>query len=160
MEKQEIIRKALEKLVPKELEKKKDSFIDSKLKVKEKKAKLEDSIEVKKKAAERFHRTEYAAQLGAYKKFLNEYLKDTTKGGIQDYQYDSTSEKKPQWKWGDEVINYKERIEVVRAMMMNSRLGAPMNYVDFRKKEDFEFWKYSSKFNQLLSFFYWDSFQV
>ncbi|MBN2458401.1 hypothetical protein JXB31_04705 [Candidatus Woesearchaeota archaeon] len=94
-----------------------------------------------------------------YCRFMKEYLKDSQAGITMQSAAESLqgSSQKKGFEQGEELINYHERINHVRAVMMNSLMHAPVNNVDLGAKERYEFWKMASKFNQVMSFLYYDS---
>ena len=107
----------------------------------------------------------YEQHSKSYTRFMNNYLYDAsetndTYGSGNDTYYsdfDRKTESARLFEQGDEIINYHERIEYVRASVMNAIMHAPVNHVKPDSRERYEFWKMASKFNQILSFLYYDS---
>jgi len=93
-----------------------------------------------------------------YLRVMNDYLNEpanTVKAQNDPYAAAAISSKQQRgFGQGDEIINYKERIEYVRAVVMNSIMGAPVNHVEPDTKEKYQMWKNVSKFNVLLSRMY------
>jgi len=100
-----------------------------------------------------------AAHTLRYNNFMNDYLNSSTDtNGVSNNgnTYGSNESKTRVFEWGEEVINYDERKETVRAIQMNAIMGGEHNYASPKMKEKYKFWKFSSKFNQLLSFLMYD----
>jgi hypothetical protein len=101
----------------------------------------------------------YSAHSAVYSRFMQSYIYDDqnkSAGGPEAYS-ELHSKPKREFKNGDELISYQERINYVKAVMMNSLMHSPMNHAKPEDKERYEFWKMTSKFNQQLSFFYNDT---
>lgn len=122
-----------------------------------------EQITVKMEGFDRIHLEAYQKHLLDYKRFLDEYLRGEAYNPIISmYSYSASNEEKPVFKWGDEVIDYHKRIEVVRKLQMNSMMcndlsGAGPNHVDPQDRQDYEMWKYMSKFNLSMSFLMYES---
>jgi len=95
---------------------------------------------------------EYARHTELYMRFFSEYMRSTNQNHSGYNFYSSEETSKTQFSWGDEVINYKERKELVRKMQLNKVMQGDHNYVDPQDKEAYEHWKNVSKFNMLMSF--------
>ncbi|MGM5482414.1 MAG: hypothetical protein ACQESF_03035 [Nanobdellota archaeon] len=103
----------------------------------------------------------YSTQTSVYNNFMNSYM---------DEKYEKTGDTKndismpgetKSLKQGDEVIDYKERKEYAKKVMLNSRYGnKTMPHSSQAEKQKYEMWKASSKFNQILSFIMYDSLQM
>jgi len=99
---------------------------------------------------------DYNRHTQVFKDFVSNYVEnngfvDTTK---QPYEYQegqsgSTGNT-------EELISYKEKVEVARAIQMNALMHGNHNYVSPEAKERYEHWKNLSKFNTLLSHLMYD----
>ena len=101
----------------------------------------------------------YREHSAVYSRFMQSYIYDDQNksvGGPEAYS-ELNPKQKREFKNGDELISYQERINYVKAVMMNSLMHAPMNSAKPEDRERYEFWKMTSKFNQQLSFFYSDT---
>ncbi len=110
-------------------------------------------------ASSEFHMDEfYRNARAAYQQFLNDYLSQTTSPAAQAYQY-SSDEKTAgvASPWSAEMMPLKERMNVVRKIMMNSLVGAGSNHVSPEESERYKMWTMVLKANQQLSFIYRDS---
>jgi len=141
---------------------------DKKTKNKSEKDKIE-FVETKEKKEKRLagklsHGYGSIQQSGAYQKhsemyarFMNDYLyasnPDNQTSGYSEF---GSGKSKREFNQGDEIISYKERIEHVRAIMMNALMHAPTNHINPDTKERYEHWKMVSKFNEQLSMVYCD----
>ncbi len=92
----------------------------------------------------------------AYSQFLSDYLKEHTTPYNESYSY-SFESKKTMQTWAKDTFSYKERIDVVRKMMMNNLFGSMCNHISPDEKERYKVWTMVSKANQQLSFIYRDS---
>jgi len=98
---------------------------------------------------------DYQRHTDLYKEFHDQYL-ETVQTQDKNYEFE-TADDNPDWEWGQEVITYKERKDFTRIMHLNAIMGAPHNPVNPDTAERFEFWKYASKFNQLMSMLLYDT---
>jgi hypothetical protein len=98
----------------------------------------------------------YETAREAYRKFLSEYLDQHTTPCTDSYLY-SFESKKPMETWADDAFTYKERIAVVRKMMMNDMFGSMCNHISPDEKDRYKVWTMVLKANQQLSFIYRDS---
>lgn len=106
---------------------------------------------------ERFHLEHYQKQVEQYKRFLEEYLKEA-KGSMADYGYAAEEAKSSRnFEWGQEIINHSKIRDLARRMQMNAVLGGNHNQVTSEERNDYEFWKYASKFNLMMSFILYDT---
>ena len=109
----------------------------------------QDKISAREK--DRVVHEDYARHTELYKSFHAEYMKDTS-SPLKAYDlYSSADSQDKGWKWGDEVISFKERKELVRKIMLNSLMHGDHNHIDPQQKQAYQFWKYASKFNRSLS---------
>ena len=103
---------------------------------------------------------EYNRLLESYQKFHNEYM-NSQNNAYNEKQYSnvySTEEKKErEFEWGSELINFKERKDLMKSIQMNALMGGAHNYVDPSVKELYKYWKISSAFNQQMSFLMYDT---
>ncbi len=101
---------------------------------------------------------DYARHTELYRQFHADYLRVTTQAKSA-YEFYSAAESRSErnFSWGEEIINYKERKDLVRSMQMNAFMHGGHNHVDPSSKERYEFWKYASKFNLLMSFHMYDT---
>lgn len=113
---------------------------------------VEDTIEpdIKAEIEEAATTDMYAQHTDMYKRFHKEMMKSIYQQ-VQTAEY-TEEEKADAFSWGDDVISYKERKEIVRKIQMNALLGAGHNHIDPQEKDRYEFWKYASKFNLTMSF--------
>jgi len=96
---------------------------------------------------------DYFRHTEIYRQFHADYLKSTTPANsIYDFYSAAETTREREFSWGEEVISYRERKELVRKMQMNALMQGGHNNVDPGAKERYEFWKYTSKFNLLMSF--------
>jgi len=94
----------------------------------------------------------YLKHTQLYSDFMNQYL-SMSQSIKNNYEAYSNSQKTTRtFSWGDEIINYKERKEMVRVVQMNALMQGEHNHIDPDTKERYELWKYASKFNLLMSF--------
>jgi hypothetical protein len=120
------------------------------------KKKDETSIEKEIKPIEEFiARQQYELQTRQYQQFMANYLAESMLPKKAGYDY-SFAEEKQQWKWGDELISYKEREQVARVIMMNSLMGGIHNHAHPEVKERYNGWRDGNKFNMLVSFMMYD----
>jgi len=157
------------KLLPKKKEKDDDLviIIDKSEKHKEKLDKQIESITLKMDGFEKIHLEQYQKQLEQYQRFLAEYLKDSNnvlKQGYNPYEDKDNDKKEREFKWGQEVVTYFEIKDIARRIQMNALLSGNTNgavgghnHVGWQEAEDYKFWKYCSKFNELMSFIFYDN---
>ena len=108
---------------------------------------------------ERMAIKDYNRHTDLYKKFHGDYLKSTTMSIVTDHyqSYESEENDTRTFEWGEDIINYKERKDLVRNIQMNALMGGEHNFVDPSMKQLYEFWKYASKFNMMMSFLLYDT---
>lgn len=97
----------------------------------------------------------YQEHFSKYKDFINSYMYNEENSTVSSSQY--LQQEKREIKQGDEVMDYKERKEYAKKLMLNSRFGnKTMPHQSQGEKLQYEMWKASSKFNQILSFLMYD----
>ncbi|MBT4540576.1 hypothetical protein HOC35_03615 [Candidatus Woesearchaeota archaeon] len=115
---------------------------------------------------EKIHLEQYEKQLEQYKRFLSEYLKEAQYAteAYKAYQPDEGEEKKRKFEWGQEVVTFKEIKDIVRRIQMNALMSGNSvgdmsghNSVSWDEAQEYKFWKYTSKFNETMSFIIYDS---
>jgi hypothetical protein len=99
---------------------------------------------------------EYNKLLESYQKFHNEYM-NSQNDAYKENLYSSEEKKERKFEHGEELINYKERLDLAKSIQMNSLMGGAHNYVDPSLKELYKFWKVQSAFNRQLSFMMYDT---
>ena len=100
----------------------------------------------------------YTKSREAFKKFLSDYLSEVTTSYQDHYSYQYSDESSTKLTtWADEAFTYKERMDVVRKIMMNELFGAGNNHISPDEMERYKMWTKVLKANQQLSFIYRDS---
>jgi len=156
-----------DKLKPKEEKKKKDiiKIIDDSDKHKEDFDQDVEDITLKMDGFERIHLEQYQKHLDQYKRFLATYLEEGSGTIASSYAYQTSDDKpkKREFSWGQEVVTYGEIKDIVRRVHMNALLGGNStgtlsghNQIAWQEAEDFKFWKYTSKFNEMMSMILYD----
>lgn len=101
----------------------------------------------------------YTEHTSIYNKFMNSYLYSNDNSVA--IQNNSMPGDNKEVKQGGEVMDYRERKEYAKKVMMNARYGnKTLPHSSETDKLKYELWKASSKFNQLLSFVMYDSIQM
>jgi hypothetical protein len=125
-------------------------------------------ITLKMDGFEKVHLEQYEKILEQYRRFLAEYLKEAQNafGNYDKYNagQDSEDKEKRNFNWGQEVITYKEVKDIARRIHMNALMSGDYvgdisghNSVGWQENQEYKFWKYASKFNELMSFILYDS---
>jgi hypothetical protein len=114
---------------------------------------------------EKIHLQQYEKQLEQYKRFLSEYLKEAE---YATKAYDAYQEKedkgKRKFEWGQEVVTFREIKDIARRIHMNALLSGNStgdmsghNSISWSEGQEYKFWKYASKFNEMMSFVIYDT---
>lgn len=141
-------------------------IIDESEKHKEELDEQMESITIDMDGFEKIHIEQYQKQLEQYKRFLNEYLKEAqyTAKAYDAYQDDKEKDGKRKFEWGQEVVTFREIKDIARRIHMNALLSGNStgdmsghNSISWSEGQEYKFWKYASKFNEMMSFIIYDS---
>ncbi len=125
-------------------------------------------ITLKMDGFEKIHLEQYEKILEQYKRFLAEYLREAQNAHASYDKYsagqDSEEKDKRKFSWGQEVITYREVKDIARRIHMNALMSGDYvgdisghNSIGWQENQEYKFWKYASKFNELMSFILYDS---
>lgn len=139
-------------------------IVDESEKHKDKLDDQKEAITLKMDGFEKVHLEQYEKQLAEYKRFLAEYLAEARLNALGYNPYDDKKEDgKRNFEWGQEVVTYSEIKDIVRRIHMNALLSGNSsgdisghNSVSWQEVQDYKFWKYCSKFNEMMSFVLYD----
>jgi len=105
--------------------------------------------------AELFHKQQYKQMLESYASFLAGYLKGSKYRELKAdvVSYNNGTKKEDQETTEVQMLKFDEKMDYVRATVVNSILGTGANYVDPNTKDSWELWRVFQH-NQIMTFFY------